>query len=901
MISETIKNLITKLKQTDLNQYENLELLFQTGMKAYTIDGDLKTALAVSGEVKAKAAALSVKDIKFYDLYNQCLLFEAPHLFESYLLYMEKNRPLKKCFYLPRRKTLHIVVQDLQDLEDGKLDFLGVSLPPRVGKLISDDTPVLTLDGWKNHGDLKVGDYVFDYDGLPVKVIHVFPKYYANKRVWFSDGSYIDCHENHEWIIYDRHKQQERIAETKELTDLEYIEPKSKKRRYCYQIPLYQPLVGSVKDLPVKPYTLGVWLGDGRNGNPDICLSKDDYPIVQSIIDDGYEISWHTTHKTTGVEYYGFKSLRKDLQKIGLCHSRKYNEKYIPGIYLSSSIPQRLELLAGLLDTDGCLRKKEHRYDFTTSEEKLKEDFISLVSTFGWRCSVKEILPHRSSSGINGRKKYWVISFNPTYPIPCRLKRKQLNDFSKKRRIAITKIEDIEPKHGNCIAVQGGIYRVGRRCIPTHNSTLCIFFLSWIMGKRPDSHNAMSGHSGILADGFYNEILNLITSPEYTFSEIFPGVKIESKSAEKKEINLNTPSRFSTLTCRGIDGTWTGAVDISSDGYLYVDDLVRDRTESLSPTRLENRFQDYLNVLVDRKNDGARELMIGTRWNVMDPLGRIEKENKDNPRYRFRKIPALNKKGESNFQYDYGVGFSTQYYLDIKDRLDKNEWEAKYQQRPFVREGLLFPEDELRFFNGILPAGGFVRTVSVADIAWGGGDALSQPIGAEYENGDVYIFDWTFNRGAKEVTIPIVAGKIIGNNIQQTHFEANNGGEMYAKYIDDFLSEKGYKCSITYSKAPSTMAKMAKIIQYSGDIKRRFVFLAPNSVIKKAAENDSPGTKRYYRSDEYDEAMDELTTFVQIGKNEHDDAADSLAQLEQFIEGGFTAKVDVIDRRKYGL
>lgn len=254
MISETIKNLITKLKQTDLNQYENLELLFQTGMKAYTIDGDLKTALAVSGEVKAKAAALSVKDIKFYDLYNQCLLFEAPHLFESYLLYMEKNRPLKKCFYLPRRKTLHIVVQDLQDLEDGKLDFLGVSLPPRVGK-----------------------------------------------------------------------------------------------------------------------------------------------------------------------------------------------------------------------------------------------------------------------------------------------------------------------------------------------STLCIFFLSWIMGKRPDSHNAMSGHSGILADGFYNEILNLITSPEYTFSEIFPGVKIESKSAEKKEINLNTPSRFSTLTCRGIDGTWTGAVDISSDGYLYVDDLVRDRTESLSPTRLEEQ------------------------------------------------------------------------------------------------------------------------------------------------------------------------------------------------------------------------------------------------------------------------------------------------------------------------
>lgn len=878
------EKLIERLKRTDLSNYKNLELLFQCARNLLSLDSNLFEALKLSGEVKAIAAKLAVKDTRFFDLYNKCLLFEAPYLFDSYLLYMEKNRPVEKRFYLPRRRTLKILVQDLQNLEDRKLDFLGVSLPPRVGKLISDDTPVLTLDGWKNHGDLKVGDYVFDYDGLPVKVIHVFPKYYANKRVWFSDGSYIECHENHEWIIYDRHKQQERIAETKELTDLEYIEPKFKKRRYCYLIPLYQPLVGSVKDLPVKPYTLGVWLGDGRNGNPDICLSKDDYPIVQSIIDDGYEISWHTTHKTTGVEYYGFKSLRKDLQKIGLCHSRKYNEKYIPGIYLSSSIPQRLELLAGLLDTDGCLRKKEHRYDFTTSEEKLKEDFISLVSTFGWRCSVKEILPHRSSSGINSRKKYWVISFNPTYPIPCRLKRKQLYDFSKKRRIAITKIEDIEPKQGNCIAVQGGIYRVGRRCIPTHNSTLCIFFMSWIMGKRPDSHNAMSGHSGILADGFYSEILNLITSPEYTFNEIFPYVKLESKSAEKKEINLNTPSRFPTLTCRGIDGTWTGAVDISSDGYLYVDDLVRDRQESLSPTRLEGRYQDYLNVLVDRKNDGARELMVGTRWNVMDPLGRIEKEKKDNPRYRFRKIPALNENGESNFQYDYGVGFSTQYYIDIKSRLDKNEWEAKYQQRPFVREGLLFPADELRYFNGVLPEGGFVRVVSACDVAWGGGDSLSMPIGFEYENGDVYIVDWIFNRGTKETTIPIVVGKILEYKIQQLNFEANNGGEMYCYYIEEKLKEHKYKCSLTHSKAPSNMAKLAKIIQYSDDIKRRFIFL------------DSK-----HASKEYQEAMDELTMFVQIGKNEHDDAADSLAQLEQFIEGGYTVKTEVIDRRKYGL
>lgn len=158
--------------------------------------------------------------------------------------------------------------------------------------------------------------------------------------------------------------------------------------------------------------------------------------------------------------------------------------------------------------------------------------------------------------------------------------------------------------------------------------------------------------------------------------------------------------------------------------YLYVDDLVRDRTESLSPTRLENRYQDYLNVLVDRKNDGARELMVGTRWNVMDPLGRVETEKKNNPRYRFRKIPALNENGESNFDYDYGVGFSTKYYVDMKSRLDANEWQAKYQQNPFIREGILFPEDGLRYYNGILPEGDS-RVVTACDVAWGGGDSLS--------------------------------------------------------------------------------------------------------------------------------------------------------------------------------
>ena len=412
-------------------------------------------------------------------------------------------------------------------------------------------------------------------------------------------------------------------------------------------------------------------------------------------------------------------------------------------------------------------------------------------------------------------------------------------------------------------------------------STVCIFFLAWIIGRHPESHNAMSGHSGVLADRFYNDVIKLTLNEEYTFSEIFPGVSLCGKSAEKNELRYSELEAFATLTCRGIDGTWTGAVDISSDGYLYVDDMIRDRTESLSPTRLENRYQDYLNVLVDRKNDGSKELMVGTRWNVLDPLGRVEKDNKDNPRYRFRKIPALNENNESNFQYDFGLGFSTRHYLNMKNRLDKNEWMAKFMQKPFVREGLLFPEDELNYYNGVLPDGDCI-TAAACDVAWGGGDSLSMPFGKAFgsrEDGPVYISDWIFNQGDKYITKPLVIAKTMQHKPNMERFEANNGGDEYAEDIDRLLQLQGFKTNITWAKASNQLGKMAKIIQYAPDIKRRFYFLKPE-----------------LQSEEYKKAMEELCMIVQIGRNEHEDSADGLVQLLQLISGESYAKCEAVKR-----
>lgn len=422
-------------------------------------------------------------------------------------------------------------------------------------------------------------------------------------------------------------------------------------------------------------------------------------------------------------------------------------------------------------------------------------------------------------------------------------------------------------------------------------STVVIFFLAWIAAKKPNSHNAMGGHSGILAKGFYKELLNLMTTEEYTFKEIFDYMHPEyvnkpfptDKSADEFTITLGDPDRFATITCRGIDGTWTGAIDVSSDGYLYVDDLVRDREHSLSPTRMESTYQEYLNKMVDRKNDGSKELMVGTLWNVLDPLERMRKQYDGTKGYKFRKIPALNENEESNFNYKIN-GFSTEYYLEMREKLDNAEWMAKFMQQPYVREGILFQTDELRYFNGILPETDH-RIVAVVDVALGGGDSLSMPIGAEYENGDVYIFDWVFNRGPKEVTLPIVVGKIMGNEIRETRFEANQGGDLYCGLVDSMLQEQNYKCSCTHRKAPNRIEKKSKIIGYSGDIKRKFIFLQSKLPTVEEKEQDFKNNiKRYYRTKEYQAAMDELTTFVTIGDNLFDDAADSVTQLEMFIE-----------------
>lgn len=384
---------------------------------------------------------------------------------------------------LHRIKTMIPALDEsLGGLEEGTITvFTG---KPGSGKLLSDDTPVFTHAGWKTHGELIVGDEVVGLDGKFKRVLHVFPKGYANMEVSFSNGEKIRCHENHEWVVethagngYRRY-----IMTAKEIYEQfkdgnGYTLNAEKKRSYRFKLPIRTPMEGETKSLPVDPYTLGAWLGDGQNNNPNICTHPNDYAIVEKIMSNGHEIAWQTTHKETGCIYTSFKGLRQKLQIFGMCHSRKTTVKHIPDIYMTANFTQRLELLAGLIDTDGHLDKAKNYYTFSTTEIALVKGITDLLASMGWRYYISTDEPQLSTSGIQGRKACYSVGFAPRAALPCVIERKRTSLIRKNKRVAIVAIQPCTSVQGNCIMVEDGIYCAGKTMLPTHNSTAAGMFL----------------------------------------------------------------------------------------------------------------------------------------------------------------------------------------------------------------------------------------------------------------------------------------------------------------------------------------------------------------------------------------------------------------------------------------
>ena len=410
-------------------------------------------------------------------------------------------------------------------------------------------------------------------------------------------------------------------------------------------------------------------------------------------------------------------------------------------------------------------------------------------------------------------------------------------------------------------------------------STLGMFFITWIAGRDPEGSSALGGYSSTLTDGFFDEIIEIITSEEYLWADVFPNCQIAGKSLELSKLCLNRDRRFGTVTCRGIDASWTGIIEVSQ--LLYLDDLIKDWQEAINPARLEGKYQQYLNIAKDRKKESAVELHIGTRWAVDDPIGRVMEQYADDPSARFIIIPAIDENGQSNFDYPYGLGFSTAYYKDMRESLDPWSWACKYMGEPYVREGLLFERDSLNYYNGTLPDGE-CDVKSAVDVAFGGGDSLSAPI--IYWFGNVgYVHDWVFSDKDKTVTQPLVVERFIGNNVGRSQFEANAGGRAYAEDIEKQLKERGHRCNVATSPANVRESKDGKILRYSTDIRDCLVFRSDAN-----------------RGAMYDKAMAELCRYSvnTSGKKikRHDDAADSLAMNIDFHQNGL-CKVEIIENK----
>ena len=255
-------------------------------------------------------------------------------------------------------------------------------------------------------------------------------------------------------------------------------------------------------------------------------------------------------------------------------------------------------------------------------------------------------------------------------------------------------------------------------------------FLLWMMGKDTEKSNLYCSFSGKPVDTFYNGLLEVLKDPDtYAYNDIFPGVTIAATNALDGIVDLNRKKKYPSFTGRPIGGSLNGSCDCN--GLIIGDDLCEGIETASSPLRLASLWAKVENNLLTRAKEGCKRLWIGTRWSLADPEGvRLDTlQNEDafkDVRWRIRNTPALDENDESNFDYDFGVGFSTKYFLMRRASFERNNdmasWLAQYQGEPIERDGAVFSPDDMRTYNGVLPEGQPDRVFLVCDPSWGGGD-----------------------------------------------------------------------------------------------------------------------------------------------------------------------------------
>ena len=418
-------------------------------------------------------------------------------------------------------------------------------------------------------------------------------------------------------------------------------------------------------------------------------------------------------------------------------------------------------------------------------------------------------------------------------------------------------------------------------------SQLITGFTAWHCSKDSEHSNLYVTHKEDLGGAFLDGVMELLQDPTYRYHDVFPRTKIASTNAKSHKLNLDRDKKYATLSGKGLESGLNGEYD--AYGVLILDDILEGVQDVLSPDVLKRKRTIYQNNVLSRAKENCKIINIGTIWATNDIYMQRREIVETNPEFKDWKyesiiVPALDPQtDESNFDYEFGVGYSTEAFRKKRAEFEANDdlagWWSQYQQQPIDRKGAVFNPEHMRYYKD-LPSEKPLKIIAHGDTALGGGDYVSFPIVYVYENGDWYMEDVVFDNSEKHITQPQIVAKIKKHELKNVHFESNQGGEGYKDDIVRMLREdKDFKrrVNITSDWAPSTKRKAQRIWDCAETI-RHIYFKDPQ-----------------HRHEQYRKFMNNLFSFsLNMTKKQHDDAPDSLAGLIEFDENGSGVSTAII-------
>lgn len=338
------------------------------------------------------------------------------------------------------------------------------------GKALDVATPILTGDGWRKMGDLRPGDAVHTTDGSLARVAAVSPVWTDTDcyAVRFADGAELVASAEHLWTVNDRLRATARTVTTRELAATLTWGTRGD-RRYTVDVP--KALERADADLPVDPYVLGLWLGDGATAAGRITSAD---PAVFSAIESaGYSFgASYSAGKAQTRQVYGLQVQLRELGVLG--------NKHIPDPYLTASMSQRMDLLRGLMDTDGAVTigPNTPRVEFCNTSRQLADGVLSLARSLGWKASLKESRAKLYGRDCGPRYRVCWTAHRGRSPFGLARKTELLHDEPQRptraRTNAVVDVEPVPTVDTVCIEVEhpSGVFLAGEALTPTHNSAL---------------------------------------------------------------------------------------------------------------------------------------------------------------------------------------------------------------------------------------------------------------------------------------------------------------------------------------------------------------------------------------------------------------------------------------------